>query len=401
MDKVKVSVHKCAQNLGRPYDFSAQQTDVLQQEIELLMKPFSGLKAKIRGASVLVKPNLVRPDIRRLPAMTTDPRVVIALSFFLLDCGAAKVIIGEKPGMGYSARKAFLTAGIEGKLSHPKIRFSCFDEEPWVRRRVPNADLFRNPLVPKAILESEILINLPKMKTHMHTRVSLGLKNFQGIVSDDERMLFHRNDIEHKIVDTIMNRIPDFTMIDGLWPMEGQAPFFGDAIENFNVLLGSENVVAADTVATVIMGFLPEEITHLRLASSKGLGPIDLSQIDVVGSAIEPLIRPFRRPILSSIGVFPGITVIEGGACRGCQSALRHSLDKFQFEGRIADIADLTVVLGKPMPNISFLKNWNGQLILFGNCAGDILFPEQKKRSTAVVIQGCPPHVLDLHRQLS
>jgi hypothetical protein len=100
------------------------------------------------------------------------------------------------------------------------------------------------------------------------------------------------------------------------------------------------------------------------------------------------------------MGVYPRVQVIEGGACRGCLSALRHSLDRLAFEGLLDRLPEITVYLGVPLPNRETLSDWRGDLWLFGNCASDVLFYPVEQRQQPHFLQGCPPFVLDFYHRL-
>ncbi|MBN2382213.1 DUF362 domain-containing protein [bacterium] len=400
MNKPLVCLEHCQDLTGTPVEYDRGDIERLSEHIGRIFDCFPEFRARLQGARVLIKPNLVRPDPARVPAMTTDPRVLRALVRTCLELQVERVFLGEKPGYCFPARQAFDLIGLTKDTLDDRVSFSYFDEEDWQRVPNPGADLFHEPLIPERALDCDLIINVPKMKTHMHAQVSLGLKNFQGLVNDDERMLFHRNDLSHKIVDTVLACKPDFTLVDGLWPMEGQAPLSGDTVPDFNLLVGGENVVAVDSVCCTVMGISPIEVTHLRLAHQKNLGPIDLDEIRLQGAPLEAVTRRFKRPVLSSVGVFPNIHVIEGGACAGCLSAIRHSLDKCQFEKIISRLEPMTLFVGRSMPNRTTLRDWQGNLWLFGNCAQEILFPDRERRTGAVIIPGCPPHVLDLFSEL-
>lgn len=398
--KTKVAFEHCSDLNGASAVFTEKVQKSLIKHIDAIFAHFPDIIKAIYGAKILLKPNLVRPQPIAIPAMTTDIRVLLALVDYLKDTGAKQISIGEKPGFGFPARKAFNLTGLDEYAKKSDFDLICFDEEPWIRQKNPKADLFMKPLIPKAALEAELLINVPKMKTHMHTLVSLGMKNFQGLVNDNERMLFHRGDINHKIVDTVLACPPDFTIIDALLPMEGQAPFFGDAVPDFNILIGGTNVAATDAVACMVMKISPEEVTYLRIAREKGLGPIEPALISIQGDDLKTAARAFKRPIISSAGVYKNIKVIEGGVCLGCMSSVRHSLDKLDFDGLIDKIGKVTICSGRPMPNHQFIGNWEGELWLFGNCTAEITFPELEKRMKPHFIQGCPPHVLDLYNAI-
>ncbi|MFC1849633.1 DUF362 domain-containing protein, partial [candidate division CSSED10-310 bacterium] len=183
MNKNSVFVKHCSDLTGKPYHFSQHDLENLVASLRPLLAAFPAIEKQLKQAHVLIKPNLVRPNLTLLPAMTTDPRLILALVRLCHEYQARKVSVGEKPGFGFPARKAFQLTGIEDYSKSYDFDTIYFDEEPWVRTENPEADFFRNPLIPQAALECDLFINLPKMKTHMHTLVSLGLKNCQGLVA--------------------------------------------------------------------------------------------------------------------------------------------------------------------------------------------------------------------------
>ena len=133
----------------------------------------------------------------------------------------------------------------------------------------------------------------------------------------------------------------------------------------------------------------------LRLARQEGLGETDLAAIDVAGDDPARCRRRFARPVLSSMGAYPAVRVIEGGACQGCQSALRHALDKLASENGFADGTPHTVYLGVPMPEAVNVRNVPGELWCFGACAAPLAFDVRRPGRRVRFVAGCPPHILD------
>jgi hypothetical protein len=182
--------------------------------------------------------------------------------------------------------------------------------------------------------------------------------------------------------------------------MEGQAPFYGTPIPEYNTLIGGTDVTAVDRVSCHLMGIHPDEVTHIRLAHQAGLSDVTDEDIEVVGDTIENRQRLFRRPVISSVGAFDNMVVLEGGACLGTQSSLRHSLDKLKFEGKLEHLTrPIMIYLGDPMPNIETVEDWDGDLWLFGNNAANLVFSPAEKRARIHYIPGAPPHVLDLYKR--
>ena len=391
----KVSVHHIEKLTGTPLVSSPKDISRLKESLVTMCFEIGFDLKQIRNKTVILHPNLVRPNPEKIPASSTDPRMIIALAELMLDYGANQVKAGENPGFEFSARQAFLTAGLEEPLRKRGVEICYFDEGPWVTVDNPSGRLYRRITVAKPVLDADLFINIPKWKTHMLTWISLSIKNLLGIIHDNERMLFHRNDISEKIVDLSFVREPDLNVIDGLWAMEGQAPFHGDTVKDYNGIVMGCNMLAVDVVAAQLMGYTIEEVPHLMIAKERRWNG-KFQEIQVTGQGIEKLERRFKRPVLSSAGHFDGVQCVECGVCRGCLSAIRHSLDKLSFENKFETVPDLTVISGRSMPNQTTLRTWNGKLILFGNCALEFQFYASGHRQDALVIPGCPPHVLDL-----
>ncbi len=390
-----VAIRKVSRLEGSPASWPDTDLEVLTPQIFALLEDAGFSPAECRGKRVLIHPNLVRPNLKKIPASSTDPRVIIALAKGLRDWGAAEIQIGENPGFGFPARLAFRESGLVGIMKHLGVELCCFDEGEWCDVENPRGRLYRNIRVAKPVLDADVLINVPKLKTHMLTGISLSIKNLLGIIHDDQRMLFHRNDIIDKIVDLSFVRPPDINIIDGIWAMEGQAPFNGNSIPDFNVIMAGRDMVSVDSTAADIMGFDVQEIPHLVLAK-KRIWDDATQEITIVGDSADSVRRRFKRPVLSSAGQFDTVECIECGVCNGCLSAVRHSLDKIKCEIGFEGFPEVTVVSGRPMPNKATLTQWNNHLILFGNCAAEFQFYEHGTRVKAHWIPGCPPHVLDL-----
>lgn len=385
---------------GTPVQWHDRDVADLKKSLDDLLRKSTFDMACVRNKRVLLHPNLVRPHADR-PASFTDPRLILATVEYFRDHGAPTIEIGENPGFEYSARKAFAEAGLVEALKHRDAAVRYFDEESWTVVSNPRARLYDTVKVSNAVLETDILVNLPKMKTHMLTGVSLSVKNLLGIIHDDDRQIFHRNDIADKVVDLLFVRPPDLNIIDGLWAMEGQAPFHGDPVRGFNVLLAGISAPAVDAAGCVVMGFDPCEIPHVQLACQRHLEEwTGTENLNIEGDNPASVSRRFKRPVLSSMAQFQGIECIECGVCRGCLSAVRHSLDWLRAEGLIDRIDPVTIVSGRPMPNRQTLHHWDGDLILLGNCAAEFQFFDSSRRRKALWIPGCAPHVLDLAKEL-
>lgn len=395
-----VALHRDNGLAALPFDLDGEAT---AERFTVAVRATLGLLGwgpQCHARTVLIKPNLVR-TFEGKPGNTTDPRVLLGLVRVLQSFAPARVLIGENPGCGVSSACGFRDSGCEQIAALTGAELVPFDTVPCREAETGGGLLLERAKVPAPWLDADLVINLPKMKTHLHAGVSLGIKNLHGILVDADRYFHHRVDVHQKMVDLLMIRRPDLTLVDGVLAMEGQSPFFGREKE-MDLLVAGCDPVAVDAVACSAMGFRPEEIGIIRLASTQGLGEMDLERIEVLGTPLEEATAPFRRGIISSAGVYEGITAIELGACDGCLSSVRHSLDRLHYEGRIEELAPLTVITGAPCRNLpALLRETDPSRTWFmGDCAAPLVYDQSSRRARGGFVPGCAPHSFDLYKKI-
>ena len=132
----------------------------------------------------------------------------------------------------------------------------------------------------------DFIISIPVMKTHMHTQVTLSLKNMKGLLWRREKARFHQlqcdetitqgeKELDIAISEMASVLLPHLAIIDGTVGMEGMGPAYGKP-KKMGVIIVGDNALSADAVATRLMGFDPESVPHLQLSAEKGLGEIQL-----------------------------------------------------------------------------------------------------------------------------
>jgi hypothetical protein len=162
------------------------------------------------------------------------------------------------------------------------------------------------------------IVNVPKMKTSFIAVVTLGVKNHMGYLSFEDRLKFHRMaDMAYVLSDILKIIKTDLTIIDGIVAMEGYGPHAGTA-KRMDTIIASRDVVAADAVATAIMGMDPFEPPSTQVATVEGLGRGNLSEIEVVGASIDDVKQYFERSFIKYVSPHPNVKVIAGGICPGC-----------------------------------------------------------------------------------
>lgn len=378
-----------------PGNFSHRSLDIVKSLLIETLHPF-GIDKLFSGKSVFLKPNFVRPDYVFNPAVASDPRAVLALGLIIEEAGAKEVFIGDNPGVGLKLKDAMSNIPWSDKWTEYGLIPFFYEDYPQVEIELPAAKMFRKMIIPSKMLEFDIFVNLAKIKTHMHVIASLGIKNLYGLLPDSQRMTFHRQDVNRKVVEILQRFTPDLTVLEGIWALEGQAPICGEPVKDFNTIVAGTNPAAVDAVGCQIMGISPVELASNRLAHQAGIGPVDLSEIEVVGVPVEKARRYFKRAVVSSMAAYPNCEVYELGADIGTMSSLRHALDRLHYGGDLAKIPQNTFILGTPGHFYEPLSEWNGDLWLIGDAVQNAYMDSDK----IIRIPGSPPHFGEIIRAM-
>jgi len=240
--------------------------------------------------TVLIKVNFITVDKWDTGA-TTDPLVVEAIITRLKDL-PVQIYVVESDATMTNANEAFEVTGMKEMSERNGVQ--CLNLR-YLKDRVnidiPNGEALKSISVPRIVTESAI-VSAAKLKTHMSTKVTLGMKNMFGLLPDKDKWKYHAKGISKVIVDINTALKPALTIIDGFIAMEGRGPSQGRPVK-MDLIIAGKDVVATDATASRAMGFEPMEIAHIRKAQEKGLGNID--DIEVVGSKLEDVSRMFKR----------------------------------------------------------------------------------------------------------
>ena len=152
--------------------------------------------------------------------------------------------------------------------------------------------------IPETVLNCDKLISVPAMKTHT-CGTTLALKNYIGILPSHPSGVvrkgdIHKGDFQKGFVDLFSYHPADYSVIEGFWSTEGNGPQWGDDLHH-NVVVASADPVAADAVASAVMGFNPADLDYLHYAAQKGFGTFDMEKIEIAGRPIEEVKRVFKR----------------------------------------------------------------------------------------------------------
>jgi uncharacterized protein (DUF362 family) len=247
-----------------------------------------GFRSIVReGAKVVIKVNLSTPFRENAEASNTHPLLLDAVLGAVRE-RTDSIVVGESNGMRYPTEDAFEVSGYYPIISRHGARPLNFSKDEWVE--TVEKELRGWPIA-RTLLEADVFITLPVLKTHATTVFTGALKNQFGCYPQHNRILLHPR-LDRVLV--LINQVakPRIAIMDGIVAMEGRGPINGKA-RRFDVVLASTDVVALDSVAMRLVGLDPYTSRHVRWAAEAGLGQIAAEHIDIDGD-FEGLRTPFE-----------------------------------------------------------------------------------------------------------
>jgi uncharacterized protein (DUF362 family)/NAD-dependent dihydropyrimidine dehydrogenase PreA subunit len=283
---------------------------------------------RLTGRKVLIKPNALR---RAAPeeAITTHPAVIKAIVDRVLEDRPAELWVGDNPGAaGYGSNEdCFRITGLmEGAGGHYVNISNKSAAVPF-----PLAEEGRIQ-VSSAVLEADIIISVPKFKTHGLTVLSGAIKNSYGILPGGIKGRMHQRAgnpgaFQRMLVEVFKLRVPDLFIMDAIVGMQGNGPASKD-LRHIGLIMASDNAVAMDAVMAGMVGIAPGDLPVLPLAAAQGLGSFEQDDIRIDGEF--RLLHDFMLPPMPESGyAAPGLQhyidrsvavspVVNRDLCIGC-----------------------------------------------------------------------------------
>ncbi len=283
--KTQVILGRCA----------SYQRDEVEKALELLLAPAGGMAAFVSpGQRVLLKPNMLAAKEPEL-AVTTHPEIVRAVIRLVQKAGG-QVAVGDSPGIG-SPLQVAKRCGILAVIEETGAKFAPFSESVPIR---PRGSTFHQLEIARDILDADVIINLPKLKTHQMMGLTCGVKNLFGAVVGMRKPRLHLQAGADKAFFALMllelaeHIAPSLTIADAITAMEGDGPGSGDPI-HMGALLASRSPLALDTVACKLVGMRPQEVWTQQVAAASHRQGSQLNQVELSGTPLEELrCAPFR-----------------------------------------------------------------------------------------------------------
>jgi len=334
----------------------------------------------------LLKPNVVVATKPRSAAIT-HPAVVEATIRAFLARGVRKIIVGEGPGLGADEERLFAAAGYERLRRKYGVTLLNLNEA----ERVEVTWKYGTLRIPKVVTDA-FYVNMPKLKTHGHTVVTLSIKNQKGLLLNADKKRFHLLGLHEPLVELLRVVKPDLVVADGIVGMEGEGPLNGRR-KRANVLVVGTDALEADITCCRLMGIDPKRVKHLKMAMERGLG------------ITEPVIRGVE-PEKASFGVKFKLPNEKYGrmlnvyswrnpyACSMCidafSLAVKSAFRRPKHWGTLlrllysAAFRRIDVIQGR---HAKVPEEARGILLCLGNCTKDVASSEKD----AIHVGGCPP----------
>jgi uncharacterized protein (DUF362 family)/Pyruvate/2-oxoacid:ferredoxin oxidoreductase delta subunit len=275
------------------YDL-AELIPALKKSLEMI----GGLNVIVKsGNKVFIKINHLSPPSPAERGIVTHQIFVEAVLLLLKEMGV-EIIVGDDIEEGDG--DGFKISGFREMCNRLGVKLVNLRETGFVEKEC-NGRVLKNVYISRLVLEADVIINLPKFKTHSLTTFTGGIKNMYGVIPAGLRRRFHGDylrteDFCQMLVDIFSVAKPQLTIMDGIIAMEGEGPGSGQ-LRKLGLILTSKDSVALDAVSSRIIRLKPDEVLTTRFAVERGLGIGDLKKIEIVGEKLDSLVvSDFKLP---------------------------------------------------------------------------------------------------------
>jgi uncharacterized protein (DUF362 family) len=367
-----------------------------------------GLDRLPSRASVFIKPNIVfwtrKVSFPKWGVITTS-RVIEDMVVLLKERGVDDIVIGEgivqhDPKDKETPFHAFETLGYGVLKKRYGVRYLNIFDRPFEK-----VDLGDGAVLSfnQDILHSDFVVDIPVMKAHNQSVVSLGIKNLKGTIDIPSRKKCHSADPEKDLnfmIARLADRMPPiFSILDGIFTNE-RGPSFDGKMHRSNVLVASSDVLSADLVGARVLGYEPSQVPHLVHAARNRNRPYDFSDIEVVGEKIEAVAAFHRHDFAYSQneeGIMPVPMARQGikglyyhkfdlSMCTYCSGINGLILTAIRSAWKGEPFDDVEVLTGKMMKPTPGRK----KTVLMGKCMY-LANRDNPDIQEMIPVKGCPP----------
>jgi uncharacterized protein (DUF362 family) len=264
--------------------------------VETVLRGLRLFALPLAGKQIVLKPNFVEHDPNGV--VNTHPALVAAAIEAFRRAGVRQVVVAEGPGHYRDTEHLLTATGLHAVLREHRTRYvDLNNDDARPLRLASHYTKLAHLYLPETLLEADLLVSMPKLKTHHWAGVTLSLKNMfgclPGAIYGWPKNVLHWAGIHESIVDINSTLpVPRFAIVDGIVGMEGNGPIQGDA-RRCGALVFGDDPVAVDATAARLMTIDPRKIRHLAEAG-RFLGNVAEERIDQLGEPIDRLRQDFR-----------------------------------------------------------------------------------------------------------
>jgi len=262
------------------YDLAAVRGGEAAEMFDKAIEALGGINKFVKtGQKVVVKPN-IGWDAPPERAANTNPRLIGRIVESCIEAGASEVIVFDHTCDQWN--RCYRNSKIEEFARDAGAKLVEGNNESFYTEvSVPGGKRLKNTKIHKELQNADVFINVPVLKSHNSTIVSLAMKNLMGVIWD--RRYYHSNDLSQCIADFLTYRKPDLNIVDGYRMLSRNGPrgVSVSDVADLKALIAGEDIVAVDAAATHMFGKDPKDINHIRIANEMGLGNMDLGQLSI------------------------------------------------------------------------------------------------------------------------
>ena len=263
-----------------PFDLVAVRGGEVVPMFERAIAELGGMQQFVkRGQTVVVKPN-IGWDVPPERGGNTQPDLVGKIVEHCVRAGARRVLVLDNTCDNW--QRCYQNSGIEKAVADAGGQMVPANLERYYKDvTISGAKVLKETKVHEQIINCDVFINVPVLKHHASTSLTIAMKNLMGIVWD--RRWWHRNDLHQCIADMCLYRKPDLNIIDAYLVMTKNGPrgtSVADVVAMKNLII-SPDIVAADAASALVFGTKPEEVNYIKLGHEMKIGNMELSKLKI------------------------------------------------------------------------------------------------------------------------
>jgi uncharacterized protein (DUF362 family) len=372
MSKTKVSIVKTGPQ---------PEYHKIRAAVEKALNLIDGVQDIIKpGDLVLINPSWVAPPVEREAGCITIPEVPRALADIVKEMGA-RPVIAESSAIGVDSAKVIEQSGYRDLIEMGYEVVDLKAQKAYLDMATEKGKVFESVECWEMVQQADVIISVPKLKTHDQTEMTCAIKKLKGLLTDKAKKAMHQQGLFEGVIDLLSALKPQLAVVDAIVCQEGVGPVFGKPVE-MNLILAGKDLVAVDATCARLIGYDPREILLTVNAAARGLGTMDADQIDLMGEPLDNVARRFMRSVEDSPVEVEGFRLIHDEAtCTGCRNTVMSALIDMRNADQLMYLPGVTVVTGgAPLP---------GDVAPEGVVTVGLCMQENKSE---LHVKGCPPN---------